>query len=277
MIALKTLAALAAVAMALAGCEEAIEQAPERERTAPADERPATPEPAPEPPPKPEPVEPAAPEPAPVVPAVHTGTLVITSDPPGQRVVIGSVVSSGRYRLASSTQTITTPATLEVPEGTHTLTVGGERGLVTVERDKTVETHVQDNGQPGDTWPYFPVLMADQTCTEGVEVDPMRLPDVQFGGGDHHGGSSAVLTLEGLPDGLSIRHATTPHPDPCSCCSDAEGNNCCCVLDAWFYIGGTPEAGTAGSYMVTYKAEESQDHQDGDWAQSVFHMAVLMP
>ena len=126
------------VVLALGGCEEVT---PPPEAAGPAPERTA-PEPPFEPAPEPEPPEPETPPPPQPEPpnepetqqpdppggaAGATGRLSITSVPSGASIRLdGAAVGgsgSSRSGLAAATEALTTPATLDVSPGYHTITL----------------------------------------------------------------------------------------------------------------------------------------------------------
>ena len=107
-----------------------------------------------EPVPKPSrPVTPAEPEPEPRRPTGPTGQLRLTSEPSGATVLVTVPNRSGR---AVAVAPITTPATLDLSPGEHSITVSKDGASVTgtavIEKDVDAMAHVTLDAT-GDTFP----------------------------------------------------------------------------------------------------------------------------
>ena len=254
------------VVLALGGCEEVT---PPPEATGPAPERTA-PEPPFEPAPEPEPPEPETQQPDPPGGAAGaTGRLSITSVPSGASIKLdGAAVGgsgSSRSGLAAATGALTTPATLDVSPGYHTITlqmpgrVMAESSLFVFDQTVTSASVSLDRATAG---PVPDDLIPTLRDHEGDPIRPqfttIVVDDYVLGfsflpigaGGD----APLTMSCTGLPPGMEYEQVTS---------TDTSGYE-----GPALFIFGTPTQ--AGSFEATYAVTDS----DGDTFSIPFDFTV---
>ena len=257
------------VVLALGGCEEVTPPpeaaGPAPERTAPEPPFEPAPEPeSPEPPNEPETQQPDPPGGA----AGATGRLSITSVPSGASIRLdGAAVGSGSSRsgLAAATETLRTPATLDVSPGYHTITlqmpgrVMAESSLFVFDQTVTsasvsldrataapapedlIPTLRDHEGDP--IRPHFTTIVVDDYVL-GFDFLPLGA------GGD----APLTMSCTGLPPGMEYEQVTR---------TDTSGYE-----GPALFIFGTPTQ--TGSFEATYAVTDS----DGDTFSIPFDFTV---
>ena len=254
------------VVLALGGCEEVT---PPPEAAGPAPERTA-PEPPFEPAPEPEPPEPETQQPDPPGGAAGaTGRLSITSVPSGASIRLdGAAVGgsgSSRSGLAAATEALTTPATLDVSPGYHTITlqmpgrVMAESSLFVFDQTVTSASVSLDRATaapaPDDLIPTLRDHEGDpirpQFTTIVVDDYVLGFDFLPIGAG---GDAPLTMSCTGLPPGMEYEQVTR---------TDTSGYE-----GPALFIFGTPTQ--IGSFEATYAVTDS----DGDTFSIPFDFTV---
>ena len=254
------------VVLALGGCEEVT---PPPEAAGPAPER-AAPEPPFEPAPEPEPPEPETQQPDPPGGAAGaTGRLSITSVPSGASIRLdGAAVGgsgSSRSGLAAATEALTTPATLDVSPGYHTITlqmpgrVMAESSLFVFDQTVTSANVSLDRATavpaPDDLIPTLRDHEGDpvrpQFTTIVVDDYVLGFSFLPIGAG---GDAPLTMSCTGLPPGMEYEQVTR---------TDTSGYE-----GPALFIFGTPTR--IGSFEATYAVTDS----DGDTFSIPFDFTV---
>ena len=255
-------------ALLLGGCEEgpgsSVSHAPAPAET-PQQPDPPEQEPQPEPPDPPEPQQPDPPRGY----TGATGRLVITSVPSGAYIKLdGSAVGgtrSSRSGLAAATEALTTPATLDVSPGYHTITLH-RPGVVTAEspvfvfHDTDTSASVSLDSATAATAPtdLIPTLRGHEGdpirpafTTIVVNDDILGFDFLPLGAG---GDPPLTMSCTGLPPGMEYKQLTR---------TDTSGYRGPALV-----ISGTPTQ--EGSFEATYAVTDS----DGDTFSIPFDFTV---